>query len=52
MLPNTGHLRVTVSPSQATVDYVSAFLPGAGTNGQIAYSYYDCAARHHRHPDL
>ncbi len=39
VLPNSGHLRVTVSPSQATVDYVSAFLPGAGTNGQIAYSY-------------
>ncbi len=39
VLPNTGHLRVTVSPSQVTVDYVNAFLPGDGTNGQIAYSY-------------
>jgi Chitobiase/beta-hexosaminidase C-terminal domain/IPT/TIG domain/Calcineurin-like phosphoesterase len=39
VLPNSGHLRVTVSPSQVTVDYVRAFLPGDGTNGQIAYSY-------------
>jgi hypothetical protein len=39
VLPNSGHLRVTVSPSQATVDYVRAFLPGAGTNGQVAYTY-------------
>ncbi len=39
VLPNSGHLRVTVSPSQATVDYVRAFLPGDGTNGQIAYTY-------------
>jgi len=39
VLPNSGHLRVTVSPSQVTVDYVRAFLSGAGTNGQIAYTY-------------
>lgn len=40
VLPNSGHLRVTVSPSSATVDYVRAFLPGAGTNnGQVAYTY-------------
>jgi Calcineurin-like phosphoesterase len=39
VLPNSGHLRVTVSPSTATVDYVRAFLPGAGTNGQVAYTY-------------
>lgn len=39
VLPNTGHLRVTVAPSQMTVDYVRAFLPGDGTNGQVAYTY-------------
>ena len=39
VLPNSGHLRVTVSPSQVTVDYVRAFLSGAGTNGQVAYTY-------------
>jgi hypothetical protein len=39
VLPNSGHLRVTVSPSQVTVDYVRAYLPGDGTNGEVAYSY-------------
>jgi hypothetical protein len=39
VLPNSGHLRVTVTPTQVTVDYVKAFLSGAGTNGQIAYTY-------------
>ncbi len=39
VLNNSGHLRVTVSPSDVTVDYVRAFLPGDGTNGQIGHSY-------------
>jgi len=40
VLPNSGHLRVTVSPTQGvTVAYVRAFLKGAGTNGTVAYSY-------------
>jgi len=40
VLPNSGHLRVTVSPTNGvTVDYVRAFLAGAGTNASIAYSY-------------
>ena len=39
VLPNSGHLRVTVTPSQVTVDYVRAFTSGAGTNGQVAYTY-------------
>jgi hypothetical protein len=39
VLPNSGHLRVTVTPSQVTVDYVRAFLSGGGTNGQVAYTY-------------
>jgi hypothetical protein len=36
---NSGHLRVSVSESQVTVDYVRAYLPGDGTNGEIAYTY-------------
>lgn len=39
ILPNSGHLRVTVSPDEATVDYVRAYLPGDGPNGEVAYSY-------------
>ena len=39
VLPNAGHLRITVSPGQATVDYVRAYLPGGGTNGEVSYSY-------------
>ena len=38
VLPSPGHLRVTVTPTQATVDYVTC-APGQGTNGQVAYSY-------------
>jgi phosphodiesterase/alkaline phosphatase D-like protein len=38
VLPSPGHIRVTVSPSQVTVDYVRAYLSG-GTNGQVAYTY-------------
>jgi len=42
-LPNSGHLRVTVSPQNVTVDYVKSYLPGKETasdkNGMVAYSY-------------
>jgi hypothetical protein len=38
-LGSSGHLRVTVGESQVTADYVRAYLPGDGTNGEIAYSY-------------
>ncbi len=38
VLPSPGHLRVTVTPTQATVDYVTS-APGQGSNGQVAYSY-------------
>ena len=38
VLPSPGHLRVTVTPTQATVDYVTC-APGQSTNGQVAYSY-------------
>jgi hypothetical protein len=37
--PNSGHLRVSVSPKKVTVDYVRAYLPGDGTNGHVEYSY-------------
>jgi hypothetical protein len=36
---NSGHLRVTVSESEVTVDYVRAYLPGDGINGEVAYTY-------------
>jgi hypothetical protein len=39
MIANSGHLRVTVSPTNVTVDYVRSFLKGQGTNGTIATSY-------------
>ena len=38
VLPNSGHLRVTVSPSGTTVDYVRSYTSG-GINGEVAYSY-------------
>jgi hypothetical protein len=37
VLPSGGHLRVTVAPSQATVDYINS--TATGTNGTVAYSY-------------
>ena len=43
ILPNSGHLRVTVSPSEVKVNYVRAFLTKDETeknkNGVTAYSY-------------
>jgi len=43
VIANSGHLRVTVSPSAATVDYVRAYLPkdrnASRVNGQVVYSY-------------
>jgi len=42
-LPNSGHLRVTVTPEQVRVDYVRCFLPKDETaqqkTGDVAYSY-------------
>ncbi|MGA2242279.1 MAG: metallophosphoesterase, partial [Verrucomicrobiota bacterium] len=35
ILPSTGHLRVTVTPTQATVDYISS----SSTAGTVNYSY-------------
>jgi hypothetical protein len=39
VLPNSGHLRITVSPNEATVDYVRSDTTVGGINGQITYSY-------------
>ena len=36
VLPSQGHLRVTVSPLEATVDYISSTT---ATNGQVVHSY-------------
>ncbi len=43
VLPNSGYLRVTVSPASAKVDYVRAWLPKDEKpdhkNGEVAFSY-------------
>jgi hypothetical protein len=39
ILPDSGHLRVTVSPDQVKVDYVRSYLSGSGSNGNVAFSY-------------
>ena len=43
ILPNSGHLRVTVSPQNVRVDYVRSYLRNDETpehkNGQLAFSY-------------
>ena len=38
ILPNSGHLRITVTPALATVDYVSS---ASGTNGTINFYLHD-----------
>ena len=39
-LPASGHMRVTVSPTTGVkVEYVKTYLPGNGTNGEVAASY-------------
>ena len=38
-LPNSGHLRVTVTSAKATVEYVRAYLSGDGTNREVSSSY-------------
>ena len=43
ILPNSGHLRVTVSPANVRVDYVRSFLPKDETpqqkDGEVGFSY-------------
>ena len=38
MIPNSGYIRVTISPTQATFEYVRSYLPGDGDNGVVADS--------------
>ncbi|GAG56290.1 unnamed protein product [marine sediment metagenome] len=38
-LPNSGHVRVTVSPGEATVEYVRSEATSGGINGTVEYSY-------------
>lgn len=39
VLPNSGYLRFTVSPSEVTLEYVRVYLPGDGSSGMVAYTY-------------
>jgi hypothetical protein len=43
LLPGRGFLKVTVSPSEMTVDYIRSYLPNEENatrkNGEVAYSY-------------
>jgi phosphodiesterase/alkaline phosphatase D-like protein len=39
LIPNSGHIRVTVSPTEATFEYVRSYLPGDGLNGEVAHSF-------------
>ena len=51
ILPDSGHLRVTVAPDQVSVDYVRAWLPKdeavGQKNGAVAFSY-TVTPREHR----
>ena len=38
-LPDPGHLRVTVSPEETSVEYIQMVEGGGTGNGQVAYSY-------------
>jgi phosphodiesterase/alkaline phosphatase D-like protein len=39
LIPNSGHIRVTVSPNDVKVDYVRSYLPGDGNNTEVAHSF-------------
>jgi hypothetical protein len=47
LLPNSGHLRVTVDPLFVQVDYIRSYLPGDGNNGEVAFSYLINTSPHH-----
>ncbi|MEI8079559.1 MAG: hypothetical protein WCH61_08035 [bacterium] len=53
ILPNSGHLRVTVSPEKVRVDYVRSYLPQDATaahpDGEVARSYEITAAAGGKH---
>ena len=43
ILPDSGHLKVTVSPKQVAVDYIRSWMPGdlanGHTNGEVGFHY-------------
>lgn len=39
MVANSGHIYVTVSPTEVLVEYIRAYLPGDGPNGEVAATY-------------
>lgn len=39
LVANSGHVRVTVGAEATEVEYIRAFLPGDGTNGQVEVAY-------------
>jgi hypothetical protein len=39
LIQNSGHIRVNVTPTEVTVEYVRSYLPGDGTNGEVAHSF-------------
>ena len=40
MYRNAGHVQITVNgPGSVTLEYIRAYLPGDGTNGEVACSY-------------
>ena len=49
LMPNSGHVRVTVDPLLVQVDYIRSYLPGDGDNGEIGYHYV--IPRQNRHKD-
>ena len=38
MIQNSGHIRVTVTPTGVKTEYVRSYLPGDGTNGYIEHT--------------
>lgn len=40
ILPNSGHVEVSVDSERVRVDYVRSRLPGDGPNGEVACSFY------------
>ena len=46
IIPNSGHIRVTVLPDTVTTEYVRSYLPGDGANGVVADSVTVTAPPH------
>jgi len=39
IFPNSGHVQITVDPGYVRVEYIRAYLPGDGDNGEVAFGY-------------